>query len=91
MQTKTTMQTKLYGNTQVENMINKYIDKGGEVTTYIEGCLLGYGLAVCSGGGLKFCVLKEIYLNSWSSAYSIRFYNKLPKKYLSLPELTFDN
>jgi len=71
----------LYSNTAGENLIQKYIDKGGIVETLQEGCLLGHGLAICSGENLKFCILKEKYINEWSSGYLVRFYNKLPKKY----------
>ena len=78
---------RIYSNTAGENIIKKYIDKGGELQVFEEGCLLCYGLAICSGEGLKFCILKEKYLNSWSSAYTIQLFNRLPKKYQKLVPL----
>lgn len=63
-----------------DDVINKYIDNGGEVIELEEGSL-GYGLTVCFGKGLKTCIITEKYLNEWSSAHTIRFYNNMPKKY----------
>lgn len=74
---------KLYTSGAVEKLANQYIDKGGEITTLKEGSLLGYGLAVFSGLGLRNTIVQEVYLNEWSSAYKVRFYDRLPKKYWS--------
>ncbi len=73
---------QLYTNTAGDNLVKKYIDKGGEVITIEEGCLLGYGLAILRAEGFQTTIIKEKYLNAWSSAYTKRSYNKLPKKYL---------
>lgn len=70
----------LYSYSDAEKLMNHYIEKGGEVYVLNEGSLV-YGLVVCTGDGLKTAVIKEVYLNPWSSAQSIRLYNKLPKKY----------
>jgi len=67
-----------YSSTQVGNLIDKYIDKGGEVITIEEGCL-GYGITVCLGENLKTAIIQEFYLNEWNSSHKVRFYNKIPK------------
>ena len=72
----------LYSYKAVDDLIARYINKGGEALQTWEGVL-------CSGdwflydfsGKLKFYVIKEVYLNEWSSAQTIRAYNKIPKKY----------
>lgn len=73
-------QQQLYTCTAVQNLINNYLEKGGEVITLEEGCL-GYGLTILQGEGLKTTVITEVYLNEWSSAHKIRMYNECPKKY----------
>lgn len=70
----------LYTLETVDNLINQYIDKGGQVVTIEEG-VLGYGTLILYGKDLKTSVVKEIYLNEWSSVHTIRSYNKTPNKY----------
>lgn len=77
--------SKLYTCEAVENLVQRYADKGGEVTEIEEGCL-GYGFLILHGEGLKTAVVKEVYLNEWSSAHTIRMYNKCPKKYAKMIE-----
>lgn len=72
---------ELYCSTAVENLINKYIKKGGTATTIEEG-VLGWGTVICHGQNLKTSIIKEVFINEWSSAHTIRMYNKCPKKYL---------
>lgn len=71
---------KLYTLKAVDNLIDQYVKKDGEIITLEEGCL-GYGLTLCCGAGLKYAIIQEVYLNEWSSGHKIRLYNKLPKKY----------
>lgn len=73
----------IYSNKVVQDVIDNYIKKGGEVIEAIEGCL-GYGTTICIGDGLKSTIIQEVFLNSWSSGHTIRMYNKLPKKYEKL-------
>lgn len=69
---------------QIERIINILVEKGANVYELIEGCL-GYGLTVVTGAeNCKTMVIKEEYLNAWSSANSVRFYKKLPKKYAEM-------
>jgi hypothetical protein len=69
----------------IEELIDNYIKKDGEVIEVIEGCL-GYGTTICIGNGLKSTIIQEVFLNHWSSGHTIRMYNKLPKKYEKLLE-----
>ena len=73
----------LYSYEAVENLMEKYYAKGGEVYIIDEGCL-AYGLVIMTGDGLKTTICKEVYLNEWSSGQSIRMYNKIPKKYAEI-------
>ena len=76
---------KIYTNKVVQDVINNYIKKDGEIIEVIEGCL-GYGTTICIGNGLKSTIIQEVFLNHWSSGHTIRMYNKLPKKYEKLLE-----
>jgi len=67
----------------IENLTDKYINKGGQVVELVEG-VLGYGTTICFGDNLKCCIIQEVFESSWSSTHSIRFYNEIPKKYQSL-------
>lgn len=74
----------LYSCKAVAELIDYYINRGGEVA-YIEEGVLGYGTTLLydlrDPMQLKFIVIKEVYLNEWSSAHSIRQYNRIPQKY----------
>ena len=72
--------TKLYSLSECEKLINKYVERGGEVYTIEEGSL-GLGVMVLTGNNLKTTIITEVYLNEWSSAHKVRMYNKCPKKY----------
>lgn len=76
---------KLYSVKACEELMDMYIDRGGEAITLEEGCL-GLGLVVCYGNGLKTSVITEVYINQWSSGHKIRQYNKCPKKYADMIE-----
>lgn len=76
---------KLYKVSYVDKLIDKYYELNGDVYIIDEGCL-AYGLVICKAEGKKSCVIKEVYINSWSSGQSVRFYNKLPKKYEDMIE-----
>lgn len=72
---------KIYTNSAVDFTVDRYIARGGEIAIIEEGCLASYGLAILWGEGLKTCIIKEKYLNAWSSGSVMKFYNKIPKKY----------
>jgi hypothetical protein len=73
-----------YTNEAVDKVTDKYLSQGGEVAIIEDAVLACYGLAICYGEGLKYCVIKERYLNGWSSGNTMQFFNKLPKKYATL-------
>ena len=75
---------KLYTNEAVNSLVEKYFSKDGNIKVIDEGCLASYGLAILYGEGLKTTIIKEVYLNEWSSGNSIISYNKMPKKYAKL-------
>ena len=71
---------KLYTLSACENLIQKYLEIGGDVVTLVEGTL-GLGLTVCYCEGYKTAVITEIPLNCWESVHSVRMYNHMPEKY----------
>lgn len=68
-----------------EKLIDRYVNEfNGECTTLREG-VLGLGTILLHGAsGKKTVLIKEVFLNSWSSGHTIRKYNKIPKKYEQL-------
>jgi len=75
--------SNLFSSSEISKLINQYLNLGGYITEIEEGSL-GHGNLIISAPGYKHVVVKEIYLNEWSSAHTVRFYNKLPKKYENL-------
>jgi hypothetical protein len=71
---------KIYSLEAIEKLISHYTKNGGSIETIKEGTL-GYGTTVLKCEKLKFAVIKEVYLNEWSSGHTVRLYNKLPQKY----------
>ena len=69
---------KLYTNEAVKNLLKLYEEKGGQIIVR-QWCLLDEYL--CYWEGLKSTVILDKYLNERSSAYTIRMFKKLPKKY----------
>lgn len=73
----------MYSLSACENLMQTYYERGGECVTINEGCL-GLGTVICYGDGLKTTIINEVYLNTQSSAHTIRMYNEMPKKYEKL-------
>lgn len=71
----------------IENLINTYMNNGGEMYQIEEGSL-GYGFIILHDYShkLKTAIIQEYYINEWSSGHKVRFYNKCPQKYLKLIE-----
>lgn len=71
-----------YSLKSCEDLIERYVNTyKGEVTTIEEG-VLGLGVTLLHGAeGKKSVLIKEFYINEWTSGHSITKYNKLPKKY----------
>jgi hypothetical protein len=65
-----------------ENLISKYIDEFGGSVSIVEEGVLGLGTVMLhSAEGKKTIIIREVYLNEWSSGHTIRMYKKMPKKY----------
>ena len=73
-------QPKLYDCSAIEKLMNAYCEHDGNAYTITEGSL-GYGEMLLYGDGLKVCIVREVYVNAWSSGHTVRFYNECPKKY----------
>lgn len=74
----------LYTQQTINNLINKYIEKGGAIYE-IAGCLQDN--YILTADGYKTAIIKEKYINDWSSGQSITLYNKIPKKYQQVIDL----
>lgn len=71
-------------NEQIVNMINRYRGYGGDAYI-IEGTLNDN--YILNAEGKKTVIIKEHYLNDWSSCNVIRRYNRCPKKYEKVMDL----
>lgn len=69
----------------VEKASQYYLDHGGEVHDLVPGSLC-YGLRVLTCEGRPTVVFREIYLNPWQSAHTVRMYKITPKKYVKAIE-----
>lgn len=82
---------KYYNLESLENLIQRYADKGGEVVQFEEGCL-GLGTVILRNNGLplKEYVIKERYYSAYSSVHTCTTYTRrrpLPKKYADFEPL----
>ncbi len=75
----------MYSLKSCETLIDKYINEyKGQITQLEEG-ILGLGMLMLHDAeGKKTIIIKEVFVNSWTSTHSIRMYNKMPKKYNKL-------
>ena len=77
-----------YSLEAVSKLIDTYISKGGEALQTDEGVLMhGDWLLYDLNGKLKFIVIKEVYVNEWTSRQTVRKYNKIPKKYFKVLDI----
>ena len=72
-----------------ENLIEKYSQRDDFEQYTIEGCLLDNYILRASG--CKTTIVREKYLNEWSSCYEIIMYNKTPKNYEKIIDLLCDD
>lgn len=79
--------TKLHSTLQISNLIQRYIDLGGECHQIEEG-VLGHGTLLLTGAPQRrHIVVREVPVNEWNSLHRIRQYNKLPIKYQKILSL----
>ena len=71
----------LYTPTEAEKLINRFSEmEEAQIVQIDEGCL-GIGSWILTAKGKKTAIIKEVFINEWSSGQSISMYNKTPKKY----------
>lgn len=76
----------IYSYSAVEELLKRYSESGREYVGYtIPGSLLD-GMII-TGDKLKTAIIKEVYLNEYSSGATIRLYNKIPAKYARVIEM----
>lgn len=77
---------KVYSRSAVLKVIEKYTEELDGTLDIIDenSVLLDFGLAVLSAPDHKYIIIKDKYLSEWSSAYTVKQYKKLPKKYQEL-------
>jgi hypothetical protein len=68
----------LYTHETISEYLTRCIERGQEVYE-IPGCLLD-SYIVLPDEKYKGAIIKEEYLNEWSSAQSLRFFNKTSKR-----------
>ena len=74
----------------VDEFIQKYIKAGGDAYQTEEGTLgSGNWILFDYAGKLKNFIIKEVYINCWTSAHTIRGYKKLPEKYKAVLEANY--
>lgn len=74
-----------YSLQAIEKLMADYIDLGGIVYEVGDNGV-GLGTVILYNNETKYCnyIVKEIYLNEWSSTHTVRRYSKLPKKYMKI-------
>lgn len=79
----------LYNQKAVDYIFDIFEKRTDFVSYTIEGVLLDNH--ILQAKGMKTIIIKEVYLNEWSSAYSIKKYNKIPQKYQKVIDLLEDD
>ena len=78
----------LYTATGVDKLIADYVEAGGQVLRMQEGTLgCGDVLLYDEAGKLYTFVIREVYINEWSSDHTVRKYRKIPVKYKALVDV----
>jgi len=85
---------RYYTVESLEKLMRRYAEKGGEVVQVEEGCL-GLGVVVLRNNGLRLkqYIIKERYLNEYSSIHTCETYARrpLPKKYENFEAACYEN
>jgi len=77
-----------YTQTTIDGLFKEYATHEGFIAWTIPGSLVdGY---ILTANGCKTTIIKEIYLNEWSSGYALRMYKKIPRKYEKIIEMIED-
>ena len=78
----------LYTHTAIQDYLESCYNRGADVWSIAGSLVDNYIIEPTDTH--KGAVIKEIYLNEWSSAQSIRLYNELPAKYNRVIDLLTD-
>lgn len=74
----------------IDEFIQKYIKAGGDAYQTEEGTLgSGNWILFDYTGKLKNFIIKEVYVNCWTSAHTIHSYRELPEKYKAILEANY--
>lgn len=76
----------LYSISAADGLINDYLKIPDNTIYQYDDGGVGIGSWILGAPGYKWAIIKEVYLNEWSSAQSIRMYNELPKCYAAILE-----
>ncbi len=74
----------MYSYKEVDKLIQRYSELENSTTLQISEGILGSGNWLLAAPNKKTAIIKEVFVNSWSSTHTIKLYNKTPKKYLHL-------
>lgn len=82
----------IYSYKTVDKLINKYAE---HTDNFNNGGIIEFYGSLCDnyilyGDGLRTTIIREKYLNEWSSGNTIIMYNKTPKKYQRIIDLWLD-
>lgn len=78
----------IYNQKAIDNIFKQYEKHENFIAWTIPGALVdGY---ILTADGCKTTIIKEVYLNEWSSAYSVRMYNRIPAKYQKIIDMIED-
>lgn len=69
----------IYTKKAVDDLMNRYEQRDGFAAYVVAGVLLDS--YILTANGCKTAIIKEKYLNAWTSGYLIRMYNRTPGKY----------
>jgi len=72
----------MYNYQQIDKLINRYSEIENSQTVQISEGVLGSGNWILTAPNKKTAIIKEVFVNSWSSTHTVKMYNKTPKKYL---------
>ena len=72
----------MYNYQQIDKLISRYSEIENSQTVQISEGVLGSGNWILTAPNKKTAIIKEVFVNSWSSTHTVKMYNKTPKKYL---------
>jgi hypothetical protein len=74
----------MYNYKEVDKLLQRYLSIENSNVVQTSESVLGCGNWICTAPNKKTAIIKEVFVNSWTSTHKITLYNKTPKKYLNL-------